>query len=490
MRFFSSRSLIIILLCVFFTNNAKSQPFIPFSTWNHAGVTGVYLQPASIADTRMKFDMTLFGVDVNVGNSFYGMKKGFVTSGDWFDKIDEYSTPLEKIKNHRMQVGLDLQLLNFMVTLSPKSALAFHSRVRTMVNVDGVDPNLFDIMDNDISDFIGQSYTIKDMAFRANAWADFGVTYAREIMDWGPHYLKGGVTLKLVQPVTSGYIYIEDAGYSIKPNPNAQSVDEATEDVWLKAKGEMAMPSGFSDFEDFEDVENMFDDWKFGKNLGVGFDFGAVYEYRPNHENYRHPDNPSMWKRYEPSKYLFRIGLSVLDVGSMKYTSDWTQSFAMNTQEEIPEDEITDFDALRDAFGLKEQETKYRVGLPSAISIQTDWRIYQWLYLGVNPYFALRQKKGNKVGTHYMTSVNVTPRIEMAGLGFSLPITYDQFHAFNVGVGLQLGPLWVGSSNMFNMMFSNKLREINFCMGMKISIYHKNKNKSKSSNSVITDTIE
>ena len=125
MRNLYCRSLFIILACVsFFIPQGKSQTFTPFATWNHAGVTGVYLQPASIADTRLKFDMTVFGLDINVANNFYGMKKGFIKSGDLFDNIDNYSTLLKNVKNYQLQMGLDLQLLNFMVTLSPKSALA------------------------------------------------------------------------------------------------------------------------------------------------------------------------------------------------------------------------------------------------------------------------------------------------------------------------------------------------------------------------------
>ena len=88
-----------------------------------------------------------------------------------------------------------------------------------------------------------------------------------------------------------------------------------------------------------------------------------------------------------------------------------------------------------------------------------------------------------------MTSINLMPRLEMAGLGLSAPVTYSQFKALNVGFGMQLGPMWLGSGNAFNALIGD-IREINVFMGWKISIYHKNKNKSRNRDNVITDSIE
>ncbi len=498
MKVLYTRSLFILLFCTIISQTINAQIFTPFSTWNHAGINGIYLQPASIADTRMKFDMSIIGFDINVGNSLYKLKKGFLTSGDFDEIFDEYKIPITNVSNHRVLAGIDVHVLNFMVPLSPKSALGITSRVRTMINVDGIDPNMFELMDQDLSDFIGDSYTIKDLAFRANAWAEVGVTYAREIFDLDKHYLKAGLTVKALQPVTSGYLYIENAGYQVG-DPSKPIDQQNADDIWVSAKGEMAFPASFTEFDDFTDPSKMFDDWKVGKNLGFGFDFGLVYEYRPRHANYTNTNGgKSKWNRYEPSKYLFRVGLSILDVGSMKYDSNFPQQINMtasgmdvvNGGVLIPEGDIKDFSTLREAFGLDNpQETHYRVALPTAISLQTDWRINKIFYLGVNPYFALRQKKGNKVGTHYVTSVNVMPRLELAGVGLSLPVTYDQFKAFNIGLGLNLGPLWIGSNNAFNTLLTD-VREINVCMAIRLSIYHKNNNKSGSKSlPTVTDTI-
>ena len=487
-------SVLLIFLLIF--DFIQAQIYAPFSTWNHSGISGVYLQPASIADTRFKFDMDLFGFDLTAANNMYELKKK--SYNDWFDNFDEYKYSISGIKNYKALISMDVRALNFMVPLSPKSALGFTARARTMINLDGLNPETFELLDNELVDYIGSSYSINDLSLSFNSWAEAGLTYAREIFDLDKHYLKAGFTLKILQPILSSYLYIENVGYQVG-DPSKPIDQQTSDDIWVNAKGKIALPSGFNSFDGFSDADDLFNDFNFRKNIGFGFDFGMVYEYRPHYADFvQRGGGKSKWFRYEPSRYLFRIGVSILDVGSMKYNSDWTQEISMqntgmdvvNNGVIIPEDKFDDFDVLRSALGIQQQPTSYRVALPTAISIQTDWRINRILYLGVNPYFALHQKNGAKPGTHYMTNISVVPRLEMAGFGLSTPLSYNQFNQFNVGLGLQLGPLWLGSNNMFNMLAANNIRELNICMGLKLSLYHVKKNKKGTDNQTIIEGID
>ena len=47
----------IVSLSLLVSYLANSQDFTGFNQSNYAGVTGIYQQPASIVDGRMKFDM-------------------------------------------------------------------------------------------------------------------------------------------------------------------------------------------------------------------------------------------------------------------------------------------------------------------------------------------------------------------------------------------------------------------------------------------------
>jgi hypothetical protein len=62
-------------------------------------------------------------------------------------------------------------------------------------------------------------------------------------------------------------------------------------------------------------------------------DIGVVYEWRPKHANFKYDmdGETNLWRRYE-NKYKLRAGLSLLDMGSMKFTKGGlSRNFAVNT---------------------------------------------------------------------------------------------------------------------------------------------------------------
>ena len=187
MKFLFVRSFSVLFIFLLTHEVSSAQIFTPYSTWSHAGINGIYLQPASIADTRLKSDMALFGFDVTAVNNMYGLKNGFVTGGNWDDDFENYKKPLTVNKNYRAFISMDIQALNFMVPLSPKSALGFTARARTMINIGGIDSDVFDLFDNDLDDFIGRNYSVSDLSYRINSWVETGITYAREIIDLDKH---------------------------------------------------------------------------------------------------------------------------------------------------------------------------------------------------------------------------------------------------------------------------------------------------------------
>ena len=87
----------LLFLTILSATQIKSQDYLGFNQSNYAGVTGVYQQPASIADGRMKFDMTLGGTSIYAYNNYVSMKHDALNkTASWgtiinnIDKIDKY----------------------------------------------------------------------------------------------------------------------------------------------------------------------------------------------------------------------------------------------------------------------------------------------------------------------------------------------------------------------------------------------------------------
>ena len=73
----------ILFFCLLFPK-AYSQDFLGLSTGNYSGITGVMLQPASIVDSRFKFDINLFSTGVNYSNNYFMLDRNVILK---FNKI-------------------------------------------------------------------------------------------------------------------------------------------------------------------------------------------------------------------------------------------------------------------------------------------------------------------------------------------------------------------------------------------------------------------
>ena len=303
-------SKVVILVCVIITTyQAKAQDWMGFYNSNYAGVYGIGSQPASIADSRYKFQINLVGFSSYTSNNLYQYPlKDLRTNGFDDDKLKRTSGH----NNHGMITSLDaLAPLSFMVSMSPKHSFAITARARGVINVEGIDDKTAAFIDkNRISGKFAidsqESYDLSNVYGQGQGWIEYGATYARVIIDQDAHFLKGGTTLKLLSGQASGYTFIKDLRYNGEANDLA---DIANVDV----------QAGYSSpYIGVNEVRpNLL------ANPGFGFDLGAVYEFRPNKEDYKYDmDGETGIVPRHRNIYKYRVGFSLLDVGGIKYDKD------------------------------------------------------------------------------------------------------------------------------------------------------------------------
>ena len=89
-----------------------------------------------------------------------------------------------------------------------KNGFAFTTRLRVMENTKKMDGKL---LNQFISENVGDPglpynfSTSGDNLISVNAWTEFGASFGRVLLDKGPHYFKGGITLKYLAGVANGY---------------------------------------------------------------------------------------------------------------------------------------------------------------------------------------------------------------------------------------------------------------------------------------------
>ncbi len=69
------KTIAVLFVILSFHFQLSSQEFMPFAHSNYAGISGIVLQPASIADSRYRFDMALTGANVIAGNNYVAFKR-------------------------------------------------------------------------------------------------------------------------------------------------------------------------------------------------------------------------------------------------------------------------------------------------------------------------------------------------------------------------------------------------------------------------------
>jgi hypothetical protein len=72
---------------------------------------------------------------------------------------------------------------------------------------------------------------------------------------------------------------------------------------------------------------------KSAAKFGIGLDLGFVYEWRPDWKSYKYDmdGETNIWRR-DQEKYKMRVGMSILDIGGMKFAKGGlSRDFSVNT---------------------------------------------------------------------------------------------------------------------------------------------------------------
>jgi outer membrane protein OmpA-like peptidoglycan-associated protein len=440
---------------------SHAQDFLGYSNSNYAGVNGIDLNPASIADSRYKFDMLLGGFSFHAGNNYIGMKKSALdnrqgplfppnstTSWPAFDDSlfqDKYLVLNSNDQAKSVFFSNRIMLPSFMVTMNDVSAFAITSSIRTYMNVDGVEEPLARQLYRDFDDstLYLDPLSNKSLSVQFMSWTEIGPTYSRVVMGAkdGEHFLKFGIRPKILLGMGSAYVFVENLEYM------------TTTDSTLTFFRSQVQYSHSAQFE-FQEGEGV--TYRIDSRPGFGLDLGLVYEWRPDWQDYKYDmdGQTNLWMRSK-NKYKLRAGFSLTDIGSIKFDKgEYSNNFTADVNNWTFRNVVLDSipvraldDTLRNRFGTDATKDSYRMNLPTAMSFQIDYNIWKDFYVNFTPFIAVQWKKNpNKV--HELTTFSLTPRWDHKWFGVWVPMSYNQYRQFQVGAGVRMGPLIIGTNSL------------------------------------------
>lgn len=485
--------LLLLFSAILISFSASSQDFLEYLNSNYSGLMGTELQPASVVDSRFKTDFNLLGIGVGLSNNYVGIKKSALKHDGKLSNFSEdnykafkdtnftknYLVTRSSNQNKTVNFYNQIYLPSLMITINKNNAFALKSKMRTIINVDGLESELATLVLNDLNypDLWSKTINNKNLSLSTMSWMEYGFTFGHVFKAEGEHFLKAGITAKYVQGLQAAYMYVKDLHYQIS---NDTTISLFHSEV------------GYGHSDNFEQNQGSFQ-YKPTPYASFALDFGVVYEWRPKYKDFKYEMNGQKdLTMLDKNKYKLRLGLSVLDVGpgvkfrKGSYSRDFTADISMWNVTHFNPNNIQEFDdSITNIFLNKKPsgDETFKMSLPTVISLQVDYQIWKDFYVNLTPfidYHTLSFVKSKDTRIHEITSISLTPRWDWKFAGVFIPVSYDAMRTTKVGLGLRLGPIIVGTTNILPIVSKKDIYGADIHAMFKIPImYRKVRDRDK-----------
>lgn len=440
------------------------QDYFSYGGGNFSGLNQVFSNPAAIADNRLKIDIILLGNDFVFNNSWVKVKRtALKNSGSLTEPIfpDSWknltpSVPDNVYKNFVVingsksrEVYLENRIIlpSFMVQINSNNAIAFTWSIRQMLNADGISKEFANLFEKELDLSVTQNNRVQNTNLRAiqMLWAEYGLSYARVLKDKNKHFLKAGITPKLLQGLESAYLIVNELDFLL-----------STKDT----NSYFNTRFSFAHSDNVDSPLPIKESYRFVAKPALGLDLGFVYEWRPHYKLYKYkPDGKTLKWRKDLNKYKVKFGAAIVDIGRMKFQKagsyyDLDVSIRKdNYIKYISTRDIQQFDSLVKAdFTTTDQKKEYTLYLPTALNTQLDYRFNKFFYVNLSSHFS-NFNKSNLYRFNNFSAVCLAPRFESYWTDVSIPVTYHSLYAkqnrrFLLGINVRLGALSVGTNDI------------------------------------------
>ncbi len=441
------KKIILLLLVIILKTPLFSQNMNGFVENNYSGVAGNRFNPANVADNKLKLDFSILSVNINaIGENInYNFSDNKISYGE-NDKI-----------NTNLTLDFDIGL---MVSFG-KFGVGFSARPKSFLMGSDVDPNVIDYLSDAQNSSDNFTLNNDNTNILANVWNEYAFNFGMVVMDKGVHFIKAGAEVKLMQGIGGLTFKANNLNLMFDNNNDITNIQGAS-------GGASILYSNGINADSFElPTFNTLGKFSFGYN------FGAVYEWRPDAES----ENDE-----KQNDYKIKVGVSILDIGKLKYTSGMhSTSFTLPVSNfdtsDIAGDGDLDIEELynlvyvdgSEYFEDVDVDKEMEISLPTKFNLHIDYNIYgNWYVAFVNSISLKKRNELFSLSEYSYFSVN--PRYESKFLGFGLPISYRSVDGFHYGANLSLGVFYIGTSDMGAFVDLEKVDGGNLYLGFRIPV--------------------
>jgi hypothetical protein len=455
------KTMLLMTLALLIVVPVPAQDSSGFSLSRWGGILAVAQNPANVFSPDLKYDVHLFSIFMTAENNYLALQADQLFSAA---EARDILKPEPKGQDASVCMGADAIGPSFLIRISAKDALAFSSKDRAWANVDGIPVEAADMLYDVLLGEGANNYSFASdyTSLNFHNWIEYAFSYGRQFLSRGPHRLQAGATFKLLQGVSAYALTVRD--FQSQLEIASDLINRVTADVTYGHTQNLTWGN---------DSNGMFKN----EAMGVGFDFGVVYEYHPAATA---AGGAGQGRSSEAVGYKFKVGLAVLDLGSINYEKklgcrDFTVD--VDVLDIVVFDEIESQADINEVINSIDGVTakpgdmgRFAMNLPARISATLDFQALPGLYLNLNPVIALNGGRNDSYRNHLVTQCGFSLRYEKRWLGIIVPGAVGGLGGFRLGLGVKAGPLLVGSSSLLSFLLGGQVRSADFFVGLRIPL--------------------
>jgi Family of unknown function (DUF5723) len=455
------KAVVIFLLCISGAVDLMAQQNLGIQNSNYAGVQGSLLNPSSISDSKLKWDVNIISGGMFFNNNFlYASKKDvhFLGFGQLISSALNLNglyqpryDPANPNKLYNVTFATEILGPSFFIKLKNKQEIGFTMALRANANIKDISGNVAVNAFDFLRGFPNTDFSDNSARVNAMGWLEYGVHYSKVLYDNGKDEFKAGISVKYLQGIFAGYEKNTHINYNLQGLTNISFANTSFD-------------YGRTNYDDFSGDHPH----HLTHGHGLGTDIGFTWVHKGDM-----PGDGNIGYRY-------KLGISILDIGSIRYNNN-TASYhleagAANFNNWFQQKYTSNLqiDRALSAVFYNGDSTKSQTGnhftmaLPTALSIQGDYNFGHHFF--ANATIIKGFGHGNNIGTTRADVYSVTPRYETRLWEFSLPlsvISYGQTRA-RLGAAVRYKYFFIGGDAPGSVLKINDLNGVDLYAGVHI----------------------
>lgn len=433
---------------------------------NYTPTNSVFLNPSSISDAKTWLDIHI------VGAGAYGMNNlAYINNDNYLHILRTRGEELRQsdlLYNHSRNKyhaysNAFARVLSGVWCQGDHAAGLFFN-VRSIAAVRGIPDYAARFIQYGVPPYTQQhqiDYDLKKVRAAAIGFGEIQLSYSYTFYKKQRDMLMAGISLKKMISLGGGAVNLYDFGFNVRSDTlvsvfNLQTDAMYTPEVKMDFKG------------------------------GLGLDLGITYQRMLSECASYYPNSPKMGCR--SLSYKYKIGFSILDVGSVKFREenfkfagydfqsyDW---YNYSNTDPDQNDALSVFQNQESDITTGRVKKPRKIRLPTCVSLQGDYNLWaSRLYANASIVQGLPVGK-NKFGVRRANSLMVGLRYETRFLDVSLPFSLYEYRYPQLGLAVRIYCLTIGTDKFLSGLVNSDLYGGDIYIHLKIPVYYHPKCRS------------